>query len=156
MLIEFNHLEVFKIVTAPAERMLSIYRGVTGRSVLSIAILNLVLLSMACGDRKAVGLLREKGLVALFLNCIIYLVDCALLICGIIDNNINTHPAIFFISIMIDHSSFHTKTLFSCIVWHSSIFILIFPHNKFLVNRPNTFGVFFNQQVFGARWKICI
>ncbi len=33
----FNHLELLRMLTAPASRMLSMYRPVTGKSVLSIA-----------------------------------------------------------------------------------------------------------------------
>ena len=43
----FNHFEVFNIVTVPDATTLSIYLLVTGRSKLSIGILNLCLLVIA-------------------------------------------------------------------------------------------------------------
>src|SRR3954452_21651113 len=51
MLTELSHLETLRIVTDPALRMLSMYRGVTGRSVLSIVIPYLLRLSMARADK---------------------------------------------------------------------------------------------------------
>ena len=54
-----SHLLLFKMVTAPANLILSINLGVTGKSALSIAMLYLVLRANALGVRYALGLFME-------------------------------------------------------------------------------------------------
>src|SRR6187399_459209 len=76
----FKHFDVFKIMTAPANRTLSRYRSVTGRSVLSIALEYLVLRSIAFWDKYAEGFWSEKEFDPLSLNLIIYLETCAWLV----------------------------------------------------------------------------
>src|SRR6218665_523898 len=71
-----SHLEVLIMVTAPARRTLSTYLANTGRSVLSMAILYRMRLSIARWDKNSSGLLTEKAEPFLFLNSTIYRLNC--------------------------------------------------------------------------------
>ena len=73
----FNHLLLCKMVTLPANLMLSIYFGVMGKSLSSIAILYRTLLAMALCVKYGKGLLMVNGVPVLFLNCTMYLLNCA-------------------------------------------------------------------------------
>jgi hypothetical protein len=55
----FNHLDVLRMVTAPADRILSRYLEVTGKSVLSIAIKYRFLRSKDLAVRNSDGVLSE-------------------------------------------------------------------------------------------------
>jgi hypothetical protein len=56
------------MITFPAKRTLSTYPGETGKSVSSIEMFCLFLLSIAFADKKAEGLFIENGVVALSVN----------------------------------------------------------------------------------------
>jgi hypothetical protein len=75
--ISFSHFDLLIIVTLPANRMLSMYLGVMGKSVESIEIFCFALLCIDFGDKNSEGLLMLKGVPALSLNCIMYFENCA-------------------------------------------------------------------------------
>jgi hypothetical protein len=66
-----------RMVTFPARRILSIYRGVIGRSVESMDIFCFTLLWIDLADKYCDGLLILKGVLALSFSRMIYFENCA-------------------------------------------------------------------------------
>ena len=90
-----SHFDLLRIVTAPAKRTLSIYAGVIGKSVSSIDIFCLLLLSKDLGDRNWEGLEIENGVPVLSLNRIIYFENWAIVEDEKPNNIINRKNKIF-------------------------------------------------------------